>query len=326
LNQHLTLVVEFISNILLLIIPVNYGYSELQLLTVNQVYSEGEPLFVYGKGQPNETLIIRLIAPDKTIPKFDQFETNEDGTFEHVLMVWPKSSPNLPFGTYTVEIISTQQNGLSKKIDVKFTSSTDLVSVPIERHLNTLVFAPETAAINVPFRVFVQVTSDGLLIGDDPAKLLQTTHVHLPSGKVETLANNFSTLHQGLYYTDYVPKEEGTYVFHVVTFNEGTISHGSVATNVLSQDLGGISNQIIKLNSVLEETSTELTTLKSEISGFGNTLESASGNIDKSVTSVSKSVNNIEEASSQLNSLFFPIVASIGIIVALQIAILARRR
>jgi hypothetical protein len=44
------------------------------------------------------------------------------------------------------------------------------------------------------------------------------------------------------------------------------------------------------------------------------------------VTSVSNSVENIEEASSQLNSLLFPIVASIGIIVALQVAILARRR
>ncbi len=42
--------------------------------------------------------------------------------------------------------------------------------------------------------------------------------------------------------------------------------------------------------------------------------------------SVSNSVLNIEEASSQLNSLLFPIVASIGIIVALQVAILARRR
>ena len=312
--------------LLLLIIPVNYGFSELQLLTINQVYSEGEPLFVYGKGLPHETLIIRLIAPDKTIPQFDQFETNADGTFEHVLMVWPKASSSLPFGTYTIEIISTQQNGLSQKINVKFTSSTDLISVPIERHLNTLVFAPETTAINIPFRVFVQTTSDGLLIGDDPKDLLQTTHVHLPSGKVETLANSFSTLHQGLYYADYTPKEEGTYVFHVVTFSDGAISHGSVATNVLSQDIGGISNQIIKLNSVLVETSNELNTLKAEISGFGNTLESASSNIDTSVTSVSKSVNNIEEASSQLNSLFFPIVASIGIIVALQIAILARRR
>src|SRR3989338_4561418 len=304
---------------ILLFIPVNYAFSELELLTNNQVYSEGQPLFVYGKGQPNETLIIRLFAPDETIANFDQIITASDCSFNHVLLTWPPSSPSFPFGTYTIEVISTEQNGISQKIDVKFTSTTDLVTVPVERHITTSVFAPETAAINTPFRVFVQTTSDGLLIGDDPSKLLQTTHVHLPSGKVETLSNAFLTLHQGLYYLDYTPKEEGTYVFHVVSFNQGTISHASVATNVLSQDLGGISNQIIELNSILKETSDELDTLQSEIERFGSTLEGASNNIDTSVTSISSSVFNIEEASSQLNSLFFPIVASIGIIVALQI-------
>jgi uncharacterized protein YoxC len=311
---------------LLLFIPINDAFSELQLLTNNQVYTEGQPLFVYGKGLPDETLIIRLFAPDETIVKFDQISTTSDGSFSYVLLTWPPSTSAFPFGTYTVELISTAQNGMSQKLDVKFTSTTDLVTVPVERHLSTSVFAPETAAINTPFRVFVQTTSDGLLVGDDPKDLLQTTHVHLPSGTVETLSDAFATLHQGLYYVDYTPKEEGTYVFHVVSFSQGTISHGSVATNVLSQDLGGISNQIIKLNTVLEETSNELNTLKSEIEGFGSTLESASSNIDESVTSISNSVRNMEEASSQLNSLFFPIVASIGIIVALQIAILARRR
>src|SRR3989338_10487739 len=233
---------------ILLFIPVNYAFSELELLTNNQVYSEGQPLFVYGKGQPNETLIIRLFAPDETIANFDQLTTDNDGSFNHVLLTWPPSSPSFPFGTYTIEVISTEQNGISQKLDVKFTSTTDLITVPVERHLTTSVFAPETAAINTSFRVFVQTTSDGLLIGDDPKDLLQTTHVHLPSGKVETLSNAFSTLHQGLYYLDYTPKEEGTYVFHVVSFSQGTISHGSVATNVLSQDLAGISNKLVVLS------------------------------------------------------------------------------
>ena len=189
-----------------------------------------------------------------------------------------------------------------------------------------MVFVPETTAINELMRVFVQTTSDGLLIGGDPAKLLTTTHVHLPNGEVADLANSFKTLHQGLYYADYTPKMLGTYVFHVVTFHQGTVSHGSAATLVLSQDIGGIAQQIIDLNSALDETSKELDTLKSEIEGFGSTLKSASGNIDSSVTSMSRSVGIIEEASVQLNSLFFPIVASIGIIVALQIVIIARRR
>ncbi|MGI0089562.1 MAG: methyl-accepting chemotaxis protein, partial [Nitrosopumilaceae archaeon] len=111
------------------------------------------------------------------------------------------------------------------------------------------------------------------------------------------------------------------------------ISHGSAATVVLKQDIEGISNQIVQLNSILDATSEELNKLKSEIEGFGTVLEEsqkslneANQNIDKSVTSISSSVSNIEEASGQFNSLFLPIVALIAIIIALQITILARRR
>ena len=310
----------------LLIIPSQNVFADLEVSTNNKVFSENQPLFVYGKGMPNENLIIRLFAPDETIARFDQITTDEDGSFNHVLIIWPESSSTFPFGTYTVEVISTEQSGFSEKINVAFTSTTDLVEIPVERQVNTLVFAPETSAINNSFRVFVQTTSDGLLIGSDPSKLLETTHVHLPSGKVETLSDAFTTLHQGLYFVDYTPKEEGTYVFHVVAFSQGTSSHGSAATLVQKQDISGISEQILELNSILDETSKELDTLKSEVQEFGSTLESASNNIDSSVESVSSSVENIEEASSQLNSLLFPIVASIGIIVALQVALLARRR
>jgi len=310
----------------LLSIPIQEGFSELEVATNSRVFSENQPLFVYGKGLPDENLIIRLFAPDETIARFDQITANDEGAFNHVLITWPSSSSSFPFGTYTVEVISTEQNGVSQKIDVKFTSTTQLVEVPVERRINTLVFVPETAAVNNSFRVFVQTTSDGLLIGTDPSKLLETTHVHLPSGKVEGLSDSFATLHQGLHFVDYTPREEGTFVFHVVAFSQGTISHGSAATLVQTQDLSGISDQIIELNSVLEETSKELDTLKSEVQEFGSTLGNASSNIDASVASVSSSVINIEEASSQINSLLFPIVASIGIIVALQVTILARRR
>ncbi len=46
----------------------------------------------------------------------------------------------------------------------------------------------------------------------------------------------------------------------------------------------------------------------------------------KVLDTITTSVGAISEASSQLNSLLFPIIASIGIIVALQITIIARRR
>ena len=312
--------------IALLLVSTPNSFSELELFTNSKVYAPEHNLQVYGKGLAEENLIIRIFAPDESIAKFDQITTESDGSFNYGLLIWPEPSTNFPYGTYTVEIISTEQNGISEKIDVKFSSTTDLLDVPVERNVNTLVFAPETAAINQSIRVFVQTTSDGLLIGNDPTELLGTTHVHLPSGLSVPLSSSFKTLHQGLYFVDYIPKEEGTHVFHVVAFSQGTVSHGSAATNVLSQDLGGISEQIITLNSILDDTSSELDTLQSEIEGFGTTLEQASNKIDQSIDTISTSVKFISEASSQLNSLLFPIIASIGIIVALQIAILARRR
>ena len=319
---------QILFSILIIFLLVNTpnSFSELELFTNSKVYSTEHNLQIYGKGLPEENLILRLFAPDATISKFDQIITNSDGSFNYNLLIWPEPSTNFPYGTYTVEIISTEQNGISKKIDVKFTSTTDLIDVPVERHVTTLVFAPETAAINQSFRVFVQTTSDGLLIGNEPTKLLDATHVHLPSGLSISLSDSFKTLHQGLYFVDFTPRDKGTHVFHVVAFSQGTTSHGSAATNVLSQDLAGISNQIIKLNTILDATSSELDTLKSEIAGFDTTLEHASNQIDENIGTISTSVKFISEASSQLNALMLPIIASIGIIVALQITILARRK
>ena len=319
---------QILFSILIIFLLVNApnSFSELELFTNSKVYSTEHNLQIYGKGLPEENLILRLFAPDATIAKFDQITTNSDGSFNYNLLTWPEPTTNFPYGTYLVEVISTEQDGISKKIDVKFTSTTDLIDVPVERHVSTLVFAPETAAINQSFRVFVQTTSDGLLIGNEPTKLLDATHVHLPSGLSISLSDSFKTLHQGLYFVDFTPRDEGTHVFHVVSFSQGTTSHGSAATNVLSQDLGGISNQIIKLNTILDATSSELDTLKSEIAGFDTTLEHASNQIDENIGTISTSVKFISEASSQLNALMLPIIASIGLIVALQITILARRR
>ena len=307
------------------IIP-NIFAEKLDLYTNSFVYTDKQPLFVYGNALSNEHLIIRLFAPDGTIIKFDQILTDSSGSFNHVLLIWPESSTTFPYGTYALEVISTEQNGFSSLIELKFTSTSELIEVPVEREVNTLVFAPDTAAIGSPFRVFVQVTSDGLLIPGDPTDLLGTSHIHSPSDQVESLSTQFSTLHQGLYFVDFTPRLKGTYVFHIVTFNQGTISHGSAATLVLSQDIGGISDQIIKLNEVLDQTSEELETLKEDVARFDTTLEGASTNIDSSVTAISLSVTNIEEASGQLNALLFPIVGLVAFIVALQIVILARRR
>ena len=298
----------------------------MDVYTNKLVFAPGEPIFVHGQAAPKEPIIIRLYTPDGTIAEFEQLMTSIDGSFQHFLMEWDTPTTNLPYGTYILEVISNQQGGISKKIEIKFSSTSDFVNVPIERIVNTKVFAPETAAVGRDFRVFVQTSSDGLLIGNNPSDILGTSHIHMPNGQLVNLETELKTLHQGLYYVDFLPVLEGIYVFHMVTFDEGNISHGSGATNVLTQDIRGISAQIIELNTILEETKTELATLKEETSNFDNTLDDASSNLENSVTRISDSIENVEEGSSQLNALLFPVVASIAIILALQIVIIARRR
>jgi len=309
-----------------LFFPIQESFSELEMSTNAKVYSPEHTLQVYGTGLPEENLILRLFAPDESITKFEQIQTNSDGTYNYQLLTWPDPSSSVPYGTYVVEVLSTEQKGLSKKIDIKFSSTTELISVAVERQIDTIVFAPETGALDQSFRVFVQTTRDGLNIGNNPSQLLGNSMIHLPDGSSYSLNTSFKTLYAGVYYFDFTPRQQGTHVFQISVFNEGVSSKGFAATHVLSQNLGGINNQISKLNSVLDDTSAELNTLKSEITGFDDTLSTASKNINESTDGISSSVESIEEASSQLNSLLFPIIASIGIIVALQITIIARRR
>jgi len=303
----------------------------LQVYTNQQIYSTQHPLLAYGTGPENSPLILRLFAPDGTIAEFDQIIANTDGSFSHKILDWPSSSTKYPFGTYTVEVITN--TGESQKIDIKFASSTELELVPIERKITTQVFAPEMAAADRSFRVFVQVTSDGLLVSGDAKKVLSSSHIHSPDGKVQSLAMSMEMLHEGLYFVEYTPRIEGTYIFHMVAFSQGTQSHGSAATLVLGQDLGGISKQIVILDEVLTTASNNLNVLQTDIHGFGSTLEDASTTlrdsvttIDASVSSMSSAVDNIEEASLQVNSLLFPIMGAIAVILALQISIIARRR
>jgi len=303
----------------------------LQVYTNQQIYSTQHPLLVYGTGPENSPLILRLFAPDGTIAEFEQIITNTDGSFSHKILDWPSSSTKHPFGTYTIEVITNV--GENQKIDIKFASSTELELIPIERKITTQVFAPEMAAADRPFRVFVQVTSDGLLVSGDAKKVLSSSHIHSPDGKVQSLAMSMEMLHEGLYFVEYTPRIEGTYIFHMVAFSQGTQSHGSAATLVLGQDLGGISKQIVILDEVLTTASDNLNVLQTDIHGFGSTLEDASTTlrdsvttIDASVSSMSSAVDNIEEASLQVNSLLFPIMGAIAVILALQISIIARRR
>lgn len=320
---------------LLLVVTSNFLTEAfaLELSTDRDVYSKGQPLLVYGQALPNEPLIIRLFAPDGTIAQFNQINADDTGAFSHILIRWPNATTNYSYGTYSVEAIATKEQGMSSTINVKFLANSSLIQVLQQPIVQASVFAPQSAAVNQTFRVFIQVTSDGLLVAGNPSTVFSSSHVHMPDGSIVNILDSIKTLHQGLFYADFTPTQEGTYIFHITAVSKGTTANGSVATLVLKQNIEGISNQILKLNTVLDSTSKELDKLKSEIQGFGTVLNSsqqsitqANHNLNTSVTKMSDSVGSIDQASTQLNSLFLPVVALIAIIIALQITILARRR
>ena len=320
-----------VLGILIIVSSPQVFATELQVYTNQQIYSTQHALLVYGNAPANSPLVLRMFAPDGGIAEFQQVTTNDDGSFSYKMLDWPSSSTQYPYGTYTIEAVAN--DGTRKQLDIKFASTTELELVPIERKITTEVFAPEMAAADRPFSVFVQVTSDGLLVSGDAKNVLSSSHIHAPDGKVQSLAMSVEMLHEGLYFIEYTPRMEGTHIFHMVAFSQGTQSHGSAATLVLGQDISGISRQIITLNEVLTTASDELGTLQTDIHGFGSTLEDASATlresvttIDTSVTSMSTAVENIEQASLQVNSLLFPIMGAIAVILALQISIIARRR
>ena len=327
----LKLVIFLVIAVLVTVTLPQVFAAEFEVYTNQQIYTTPHPLYIYGSGDPGTPLVLRLYTPDGSTAEFKQIIVNSDGLYNLKLLDWPKSSTEFPYGTYTIE--ATPQLGPTKTVDIKFTASSELQQIPIERDLNTQVFAPEIAAINKPFRVFVQVTSDGLMVSAESVKVLSSSHIHSPNGKVQSLATSLDMLHEGLYFVEYTPSIEGTYIFHMVAFSQGTQSHASAATLVLGQDIAGLARQVVTLNEVLNTASDDLGTLQAEIHGFGSTLDDASETIrtsvtkiDTSVTSMSSAVTNIEEASLQVNSLLFPIVGAIAVILALQITILARRR
>ncbi len=95
------------------------------MFTNQQIYTTQHPLLVYGTGPENAPLVLRIFAPDGTIAEFEQIMTNKDGSFSYKMLDWPDSSTKYPYGTYTVEAISST-TGETQKVDIKFASSTEL--------------------------------------------------------------------------------------------------------------------------------------------------------------------------------------------------------
>ena len=69
-----------------LFFPITDVFSELEFSTNAKVFSPDHILQVYGTALPGENIILRLFGPDESITKFDQVQTNSDGTFNYQLL------------------------------------------------------------------------------------------------------------------------------------------------------------------------------------------------------------------------------------------------
>ena len=110
----------FIAILIAVSLPSVFA-EDLEIFTNQQIYTTVHPLLVYGNAPPNEPLVVRIFAPNGGIAEFEQIIVSQNGSFNLLLMNWPESSTNFPYGTYTVEAIT--QSGTSKKVDVKFAAS-----------------------------------------------------------------------------------------------------------------------------------------------------------------------------------------------------------
>ena len=105
----------------LLVVSAEYGFAQSVVFhTDSTVYSPEDPLLVYGTVSENDPLILRLFAPDGTIKGFEQISADIDGIFNHILLTWPEPSTTFPYGTYSIEILSTTNEGILGTIDVRF--------------------------------------------------------------------------------------------------------------------------------------------------------------------------------------------------------------
>ena len=141
----------------LLVVSAEHGFAQSVVFhTDSTVYSPEDPLLVYGTVSENDPLILRLFAPDGTIKGFEQISADIDGIFNHILLTWPEPSTTFPYGTYSIEILSTTNEGILGTIDVRF-GPNENDEIIISRDATALVYAPESAAVDSPIRLFVHL-------------------------------------------------------------------------------------------------------------------------------------------------------------------------
>ena len=339
---HSMIIIALIASTIL-IIPLSlqpaFSAPRLLLRTTETAYATGETLVIYGAAEPNDVLIIRLYDPGGRAIKIDNVPVDKDGFFKKNIFDWPEPSRNLPFGTYTVEAIpSVGGKSIQQQIPIIFgerVAENAGTSVTLSHILVVKLDSPDQVAVGKTFRIFAQVTFDGVLVNANDAEetkeILGSSHIHTDKGNSTiSLADKFIELHEGLYYAAVNIDTEGDYIIHITAFNKGFLSHDSKVITVSQSSIGTIQETVDRLGRNLNDTSHQLSELEKGLDQTKSALNDTKTTMTKSVqdasSSIDQEINSMEQASGQINSLILPVLALISVIIALQISLFARIR
>lgn len=314
------------------------------ILRANQeVYAPGDNLVIYGAGEPNDLLIIRLFDPVGKGIKIDNVKVDEDGFFRENIYEWPAPSRTLPFGTYSIEAIpGPETNREPVRLQVTF-GELDETLLPdstirgssILHSLAVKLDSPDEVTLNRTFRIFVQVTFDGVLLNaetpQDIVELLGGSHIHAGKGNSTiSLTDKFVELHEGIFYADVTIDSEGAYIIHAEGFHNGYLSHDSKVITISSGTVSTIQESVNALGDRLNATNHELSQLEQGLGETKTALEDTKQAITDSVEGATSSIDSeielMREATGQINALILPVLALISVIIALQISLFARIR
>src|SRR5437867_5303163 len=86
----------------------NAGAASSVIVKVNQaIFVPGDSLVIFGKGFPNDLLLLELRDPSGKTLRLDSISSDENGFFTAQVFVWPQPSRYYVFGSYTVQISSS---------------------------------------------------------------------------------------------------------------------------------------------------------------------------------------------------------------------------
>jgi hypothetical protein len=280
------------------------AYAQQLDLSINQrIYAPGDTLVVFGKGIPNDSMLVELFNPESRIVMRTQIDTGKEGSFSRILLIWPNPDPkDYRLGTYTLTVRSSTDVGLRGSEAFIFQS----IAVPtpaVERQLTVQLSVPSVIGKNEVATVIVQVSVNGVLVKVDASKALKDSHTHFPDGSIQSI-ESFTVLEDGIYLTNFNSSMIGHHTIHIQATHQGLITSSVSGVFVEEGPILSLGNEIASLNA-------NVVSLRQET--VGKTEE------------ISNAVSNIGSAAGQVTSLLLPIIGMIAIIVALQATILARR-